>query len=109
MEKGKNSKIEEDLLLSYKMIKIYTFPNCEKCHEVVDFLKAKGVEYREVNAASLDGRNEFREFSKEYRGFLDSDDKGFILLPIIAAGEDGQKRIYQGKKGLEEFLENETS
>ena len=36
------------------MIEIYTTPTCAYCHALMDWLDEKGIEYKEIDATTMD-------------------------------------------------------
>lgn len=85
--------------MSYK---IYTFPNCDKCQNVKKILEEKNIEYQEVNAGLGNGRVDFLEFYKQKKDFIERDNNGQIVLPIVVSSSG----IYQGLEKITELAQN---
>jgi glutaredoxin len=77
---------------------LFTFPNCEKCREIKNYLKEKQVKYEEVNAGLGEGRAKFRDFYSKNKDKIQRENDGAITLPILSSDE----RVFQG---LERIIE----
>jgi len=79
------------------MNKLYTFPNCSKCVEVVNYLDKKGIDYQKINTHTPTGMHEFKEFYAKNKDLIRRDLHG-IVLPIF---------LYNSQviQGLEKILE----
>lgn len=87
------------------MIELYTLPNCDKCSEVKDYLKSKGILYKEKNAGVGETKREFVEFARAHRELKrDEEHDGMIAFPVLLTRDNGEIRIHQGREGLEGFL-----
>ena len=72
--------------------KLFTLNGCEKCEKTKEYLKERGIGYREVNAGFGEGMKEFREFYKQNRESIKRENDGTTVLPIIVS----DKKIVQG-------------
>jgi len=79
---------------------IYTFPNCDKCHEVKKILEKKDISYEEINAGLGIGKKKFLEFYKDYKDNIERDEKGGIILPVLVC----DSKILQGLEKIVGFL-----
>lgn len=76
---------------------LFTFPNCNKCSKIKNYLEGKNIEYEEVNSGIGDGRKKFREFYLNNKEQIKRDDDGGgILLPILI----NEKDIFQGMEKI---------
>jgi len=80
--------------------KLFTFPNCDKCKKVKEYLKSKEIPYEEINAGIGEGRKQFRELYLQHRDEVERDSSGTMALPILLCGDE----MIQG---LEKILKKE--
>lgn len=74
-----------------KNVTVYSTPTCPYCHQVKDYLKAKGVAFSDLNVASdLEARNAMVQKS------------GQLGVPVVDV--DGQVVIGFNRAKLEELL-----
>ena len=73
---------------------LYTLPNCEHCREAKIFLDEKGVEYREINVTSGEGKKDFGQFYRDSHEFIERTDKG-IVFPVFVEWSEDRKRVEQ--------------
>lgn len=62
---------------------LFTYPNCEKCNEVKNYLKEKQIKYEEVNAGLGEGKTKFRDFYSQNKDKIYRENDGSIKLPIF--------------------------
>lgn len=86
------------------MFQIYTLPTCEHCHEAIELMKQKQIEFELINTGVLDGLDKFRKFYSEHKTEIKRDE-GMVILPVLVYLENGTCRIHQGTEGLEKFLD----
>jgi glutaredoxin len=75
---------------------LFTFPNCEKCREIKNYLKEKQIKYEEINAGLGEGKVKFREFYSENKDKIKREGDGSISLPIIKYNGT----VLQGLEGI---------
>jgi glutaredoxin len=82
--------------------KIFTFPNCEKCKEVKDFLKDKDVLGEVIDLQSAEGSKLFRNFysDKKLRESIERDHSGSLKLPIVLFMN--QEQVVSAAQSLEQ-------
>lgn len=80
--------------------KLFTFPNCDKCKKVKEYLKSQKIDFEEINAGIGDGKKQFRDLYSENREKIERDSTGTMALPILLCGDE----IIQG---LEKILKKE--
>jgi len=68
--------------------KLFTFPNCERCHAVKDYLKSINVVYSEHNLGMRDGKKEFGKVLMGPFGTQLKKDEHGIVMPILARMND---------------------
>ena len=80
---------------------LYTLPNCEHCREAKIFLDEKGIEYREINVTSGEGKKDFGQFYRDSHEFIERTDKGIertdkgIVFPVFVEWSEDRKRVEQ--------------
>lgn len=81
----------------FKMITIYTYPNCEDCSAVKEHLDSNKIEYNEIDANSDQGFKKFRRFYASNKGAIQRDNGGVILPVVHSDGKiiQGVERIVQ--------------
>ncbi|MFH1151353.1 MAG: hypothetical protein V1748_12855 [Actinomycetota bacterium] len=68
---------------------LFTYPNCDKCEALKDYLKtAAGAPLRgeELSLVQKEGKLRVREFL----GQIKRDEKGAIILPVFVLREEGR-------------------
>lgn len=81
--------------MSYEL---YTLPNCGLCREIKEIFKGGGIEYREINIGSSQGKRVFQGLYKENRNSVKRDHTG-IILPVLVESDDSKiTRIIQGEE-----------
>jgi glutaredoxin len=78
---------------------LFTYPNCNKCSEVKNYLNKKNIGYKEINAGIGDGKIEFKNFYSKNKEQIKREDGKGILLPILYH----DNKIVQG---IENILSN---
>jgi glutaredoxin len=89
--------------LSHKMYQMYTLQTCPHCHEAIEFMKQRNIEFEKIDASSPEGMNKFKNFYSKYRDQIKRVN-GTVDLPILVHQDNGNTRIHQGSEGLEKFL-----
>jgi glutaredoxin len=84
------------------MYKVFTLPTCEHCHEAIQLMKEKRIDFEQVDTGSSKGYKEFVDFYKTNRNQIQRDNSGCAVLPIIY--RDNDSGLHQGTDGLAKFL-----
>jgi len=64
---------------------VFTLPNCSKCEKLKELLKNKGLEHREFDVSTKEGKMKIRDFIKMLR----RDNTGAIIIPTVIVEENG--------------------
>jgi glutaredoxin len=85
---------------------LFTYPNCDKCEAMKDFLKtADTVPLRgeELSLVQKEGKLRVREFL----GQIKRDEKGGIILPVLVVREEDRVLgIFNDRAELEGWLKS---
>lgn len=77
---------------------LVTFPNCYVCEDVKDFLKDKGINYREISPITQETKKEWGKIYQKIPVPLKKDDKGTIMPILVGIKESNIEQIAQGEE-----------
>jgi len=82
--------------------KIFTFPHCDKCEEVKEFLSNGEIEGKTIDLKSPEGNKEFRQHytDKSIRSNIKREEDGTLKLPIVMFMGNGC--VVSTAQGIEE-------
>ncbi|MGB9835627.1 MAG: glutaredoxin family protein [Candidatus Saccharicenans sp.] len=64
---------------------VFTLPNCSKCEKLKELLKNKGLEHKEFDVSTKEGKAKIRDYIK----ILRRDNTGAIIIPTLIVEEKG--------------------
>ena len=77
--------------------KLFTFPSCEPCADIKNYLNEKGIKYEEINIGLSSNKKNPFWLAIYMTQTLKKDEKG-IILPILAKfNEDNLEKIAQNQ------------
>jgi glutaredoxin len=85
---------------------LFTYPNCDKCEAMKDYLKTAVVEEtplhgEELSLVQKEGKLRVREFLSQIK----RDEKGAIILPVFVLREEGRLLgVFNDQAELEGWL-----
>ncbi|PIU75927.1 hypothetical protein COS75_01760 [Candidatus Pacearchaeota archaeon CG06_land_8_20_14_3_00_35_12] len=82
---------------------LYIFPNCDKCHEVKDFLNLKNIKYDEIDLTSDEGNQKFKNIYLSIRDRIKRDEAhgNMVVMPVFIKNNDsGIEAIVQDIEGI---------
>jgi glutaredoxin len=62
---------------------LFTYPNCQKCEKLKEYLKTESVPIREYNLVERESKVKIREFIT----LVKRDKDGAVILPMLVARE----------------------
>lgn len=68
---------------SIESYKVFTFPNCDKCEQVKDYLKDKPFAGSIIDLKTPDGNKEFRKYYASLKNSIKREDDGTLKLPVV--------------------------
>jgi len=80
---------------------LFTYPNCQKCQDMKEFLRIAAIDAREYKVEQKEGRLKIREFL----GHINRDDKGSIILPTLILHDNGHvAAVMNTRQEVQEWL-----
>lgn len=64
---------------------VFTLPGCSKCDKLKELMKARGIEAKEFDVSTKDGKAKIRDYIKMLR----RDSSGSIIIPTLIIEEKG--------------------
>jgi len=64
---------------------VFTLPGCAKCDRIKELIKAKGLEPKEFDVSTKEGKTKIRDYIK----LLRRDNSGSIMIPTLIIEENG--------------------
>ncbi|MCI4445863.1 MAG: glutaredoxin [Candidatus Aminicenantes bacterium] len=64
---------------------VFTLPGCSKCDRLKELMKVKGIEAREFDVSTKEGRLKIRDYIK----LLRRDSSGSVIIPTLIIQENG--------------------
>ena len=82
---------------------LFTFPNCQKCEELKDFLPGTPLQGETLSLVRPDGKKRIREFIRD----LKRDKSGAIIVPTLILLNEGEKAaVLNSREELEDWLKS---
>ncbi len=72
--------------------KIFSFPNCDKCTTVKEFLSVTALDGSDTNLGADDGVAELRQYYRTIKDMVRRNEDGSLLVPTVLFF-DGEKNI----------------
>ena len=80
-----HSKYEDKNISKYLL---FTFPNCEKCEDVKDYLEKISISSDIINLKDPKGYKRFQNYYKELREKLKRNEDNSVVLPVMLEVDD---------------------
>jgi glutaredoxin len=87
------------------MYEIYILPSCAKCSEVTGLLKERGENFEKIDLSTSEGMKRLKRTYSQYKNQIKREVSGGIAIPIVVFINGDNRLFYQGREGLEGFLD----
>ena len=67
--------------------KLFTLPNCPKCKDIKEFLREKGIEFKEVDLGEDEGVSELRKSYVQIKDKIKRTEDGQMPIPLFISYE----------------------
>jgi len=81
---------------------LFTFPNCQKCEELKDFLSGTALQGEILSLVRPEGKRRIREFIKD----LKRDKSGAIIVPTLIMQDGEEAALLNSREELEDWLKS---
>jgi glutaredoxin len=84
---------------------LFTYPNCQKCEVLKEYLPQTGIEGEELNLTKKESKKRIREYISD----LKRDEKGAIIIPTLIILDEGRlDAVLNSREELEDWLKSKA-